>query len=69
MQSIVVKIHSKWQMLSMLCSRNRDLPLSSFCLCTFYDPYSSFLNFQFLYYLDILEYLKIKNLKTEYYKK
>jgi len=43
----------------MVCSRNRDLkcnriyklPASSFCLGTFYDPYSSFLDYQFLHYL------------------
>jgi len=41
---------------AMPCSRNRNLkcnricklPASSSCLGTFYDPYSSFLNYQFL---------------------
>jgi len=33
------------------CNRICKLPVSSSCLGTFYDPYSSFLNYQFLHYL------------------
>jgi len=46
-------------MLAMPCTWNKDLKCnrickllaSSSCLGTFYDPYSSFLNYQFLHYL------------------
>jgi len=50
---------------AMHCSQNRDLkcnricklPVSLSCLSTFYDPYSSFLNYQFLHYLvNIISY-------------
>ena len=65
--------YSKWQMLAMPCSQNRDLkcnricklPVSSSCLGTFYDPYPSFLNYQFLHYLVlIMNTLCIKNFWT-----
>jgi len=49
-------------MLAIPCSQNRDLkcnrifklPVFSSCLGTFYGPYSSFLQFQFLHYLVLL---------------
>ena len=35
----------------LICNRICKLPASSSCLGSFYDPYSSFLNYQFLHYL------------------
>jgi len=39
------------------CNRICKLSVSSSCLDTFYDPYSSFLNYQFLHYLVEVDFI------------
>jgi len=50
-------LNSNSQNRDLKCNRICKLPVSSSCLDTFYDPYSSFLNYQLLHYLVFLVFL------------